>query len=133
MYDFFKYIADTNGWGFEYGRADYQNLEREIEANKVYLFADPIIIDSKFSDLGSETLSYSGQFMLLLSSDVDEAYEDKYNDYIKPLLTDGLQILKDDMACSDYQITTFRVIEVINLFDQNFDGVLVSYSVTLED
>lgn len=133
MHDFFKNIAASNSWGFEYGRSDYQNLERDIEAGKIYLYVDPIITDSKFTDVGNETLSYSGKFMLLLSSDVDEEYEDKYNDYIKPLLTDGLQIFKDEVACSDYQITLFRVIEVINLFDQNFDGVLVSYNVTNED
>ena len=133
MHDFFKQLADANAWEFQYGRADYQNLERDVEAGKVNLFVDPIITDSKFSDLGNETVSYSGVFMMLLSSDVDEQYTDKYTDYIKPIFDSSLKVFKDELACSDYQINSFRVMEVVNLFDENFDGVLVNYSITLID
>lgn len=131
VYKFLKNVAANAEWGFEYSRQDYQNLFDEIENNKPYLFVDPITIDSKFSDSGNEKKTYSGKFMLLLSSDVDESYSDKYNDYIKPLLDTNLQILKDELACTDYQIQYFRTLEVINLFDQNLDGVLVNYSCLL--
>lgn len=133
MYDFFKNIATANNWGFEYSRADYQNLIGDIENNKVYLFVDPITIDSKFSDTNNETFTYSGKFMLLLSSDVDEEYSDKYNDYLKPLFNDNLKALKDELGCSDYQINSFRIMEIINLFDENLDGLLINYSFTLID
>ena len=131
MYDFLKNIALSNDWGFEYARQDYQNLYTEIEDGKVKMFCDPIITDSKFSDSGNETFSYSGKLMLLLSSDVDEDYQDKYAEYIQPLFSNSRQTLVNAFGCSNYQVTVFKTVEVINLFDQNFDGLLITYSVTL--
>ncbi|MEW5675553.1 hypothetical protein ABGT15_04510 [Flavobacterium enshiense] len=131
MYDYFKNVAESNNWVFKYGRSDYLNLSNEIEEpNKIHFFIDPIITDSNFSDVGTETKSYSGKFMMLLSSDVDESYDDKYNDYIKPLINGALQTLKNDLVCADFDINKFQVLEVINLFDYNLDGVLVNYSLT---
>lgn len=132
MYDYFKNIAELNGWVFEYARTDYQNLYNEnISGGTIHLFVDPIITDSSFSDTGSEDKkSYSGKFMMLLSSDMDESYNDKYNNYVRPLINGALQILKDDLGCSEFDINKFQVLEVINLLDFNFDGVLVNYSLT---
>ena len=131
MYDFLKNIALVSDWSFEYSRADYQNLFDEMDNNKIHLFVDPIVIDSNFSDSGNETKTYSGKFMLLLSSDVDEDYSSKYSTYIKPLIDNSTQIIKADLLCGEYQINKFQTIEVINLFDNNLDGVLVNYSVTI--
>jgi hypothetical protein len=134
MYEFFKNIAESNGFVFEYGRSDYQNLyNEEISGGTVHLFVDPITIDSSFSDVGNESQTYSGKFMLLISSDVDETYEDKYNDYIKPLINSAIQTLKDELICSEMEINKFQMMEVINLFDYNLDGVLVSYSISNND
>ena len=131
MHDFLKNIAEENDWEFEYSRTDYQNLYNAVEDGKVYMFVDPITSDSKFSDAGNETLTYSGKLMLLMSSNVDEDYKDKYEQYIKPLSTTNRKILVDSFACSDYQLNTFKVTEIINLFDQNMDGLLITYSATL--
>lgn len=134
MYDFLKTIAESNGWVFEYARTDYQNLYNlETSGGTVHLFCDPIVSDSKFSDSGVETISYSGKLMLLLSSDIDESYSDKYNDYIKPLVAGATQTLKDGILCSDYEINKFQTTEIINLFDFNMDGILVNYSITILD
>ncbi|MCG2611514.1 hypothetical protein LZZ90_08335 [Flavobacterium sp. SM15] len=131
MYDFFKNIAETNGWVFEYGRKDYQNLYNEdVSGGTIHLFVDPIVIDSSFSNTGNETKSYSGRFMMILSSDVDEMYDDKFNDYIKPLFNGALQTIKDTLVCDDYDINKFQTLEVINLLDFNLDGVLVNYSLS---
>lgn len=131
MYDFYKNIAETNNWIFEYSRADYQSLYDEIiTGGTVHLFVDPITIDSNFSDSGNETKLFSGKFLMLLSSDVDETYSDKYTDYIKPLIDNNLQNLKDELICSEFEINKFQVTEVINLFDFNLDGVLVNYNIT---
>ncbi len=78
MYEFLNNMALLNDWVFEYSRADYQNLYDEMDNGKIHLFVDPIVIDSSFSDSGNETKTYSGKFMLLLSSDVDEDYSTKY-------------------------------------------------------
>lgn len=133
MYEFLKNIANNNDWIFEYSRQDYQNLVDDIESEKVYLFVDPIQIDSRFSDSGNETKSYSGKFMLLMSSDVDEDYLTKYENFIKPLIDDSLLVIKDSFACSAFKINSFKTIEVVNLFDGNVDGVLINYQAELID
>lgn len=134
MYDFFKNTAELNSWVYEYARNDYQNLYNEnITGGTVHLFVDPVTTDSTFSDTGFEQKSYSGKFLMLLSSDVDEEYEDKYNDYIKPLINGALQTLKDTIICAEFDVNKFQVLEVINLFDYNLDGVLVNYNLTQID
>lgn len=133
MYEFLNNIALDNNFVFEYSRTDYQNLYDGMANDKIHLFVDPIIIDSTFSDSGNETKTYSGKFMLLLSSDIDEDYSTKYTTYIKPLLDNGTQSIKNNLLCGDYQINKFQTIEIINLFDNNLDGILVNYSVTVND
>lgn len=133
MYKLFKELAADNDWKFEYSRTDYQNLFSEMESNQVHLFVDPIVIDSKFSDSGDESKTYSGKFMLLYSSDIDESYSDKYDRYIKPLIDESLTKIKDSFICSDLSINKFQSVEVINLFDYNLDGILINYSITDND
>ena len=133
MYDFLKNIAENNDWVFEYSRQDYQNLIQDIEEDKLYLFVDPITTDTAFSDAGNETLTYSGKIMLLLSSDVDEEYSDKYAQYIQPLISGAGATLKSAFSCSDYQINQWKQLEVINLLDDNLDGLMITYSATLID
>ncbi len=133
MHDFLKNIAEENDWSFEYARTDYQNLYDDIETERTYLFVDPITTDSKFSSAGNETLTYSGKLFLLLSSDVDEEYSNKYVQYIKPLFEDARNLIIGAFACSQYEVNIFKTTEVINLFDQNLDGLLINYSVTYVD
>lgn len=128
MYEFLKGIADENDWVFEYSRADYQNLTNDIENDKIYFFVDPIIIDSKFNDAGSESKTYSGRLMILVSSDVDENYIDKYDNHIKPLIDSTSEIIKGSFNCSDFELLKFQTTEVINLFDSNLDGILINYA-----
>ncbi|MDG3581759.1 hypothetical protein [Galbibacter pacificus] len=137
MYDLLKNIAQINNWEFIYGRQDYQNVEdmyNEIDDNKVNLFLDSVVIDTSFSESGVESNTYSGRFLLLLSSDVDELYDgdesSKYQSYIKPLIDNHLTKIKTILSCGDYAINTFRTTEVINLFDGNYDGIIVNYNVS---
>ncbi|WP_456867080.1 hypothetical protein [Galbibacter sp. BG1] len=132
-----KNIAQSNNWEFIYGRQDYQNVEDiydKIDDNKVNLFLDSVVIDIAFSESGVESNTYSGRFMLLLSSDVDEEYDgeesSKYQSYIKPLITNHLNNIKSVLSCGDYEINTFRATEVINLFDGNYDGIIVNYNIS---
>ena len=132
MYEFFKNIAEENDWHFEYSREDYQNLS-ELEVGQIGLYVDPIITESKFSSAGNESLTFSGRFMILMNSDVDESYIDKYNNYIEPLKQNQLQLLKDEISCSNYEIKSWKTLEVINYFDSNVDGVLINYNISLID
>lgn len=133
MYEFLKNLAEDNDWVFEYSRSDYQNLYDEMTNDKIHLFVDPITTSSTFSDSGFEEKSSYGKLMILVSSDVDEEYQHKYDTHIKPLIDGALQVLKDTLVCTDANIQKFETIEVINLFDFNLDGVLVNYNVILND
>ncbi len=133
MYEFLKNLAEDNDWVFEYSRADYQNLYDEMTSDVIHLFVDPITTSSSFTDSGFEEKSSYGKLMILVSSDVDEDYKQKYDNHIKPIIDGALQVLKDTLVCADANIQKFETIEVINLFDFNLDGVLVNYNVILND
>ena len=134
IYDFLKNMATVNNWYFEYSRSDYQNLYDGMEINKIHLFADPITIDSVFTDSGNEIKTYTGKIMLLVSSDVDETYKTKYESHIKPLILSSTAIIKQSILCDDtIEINKFQTVEVINLFDVNLDGVLINYSITITE
>jgi len=68
--------------------------------------------------------------MILKSSNLDEGYEERYLTDIKPLIESQLKLIEAEFACSDYIIDSWTTTEIINLFDYNFDGVVVKYSVS---
>jgi hypothetical protein len=128
MFEFLKELANDNDWQFVYGRDDYQNLT-ELETNQLGLFVDPITFDSKFSDYGEEyQKSYSVSMMLLVNSDVDEDYQFKYDNHIQPLIESQLVTIKEAFACSNFSITSWRTIELINYLDNNYDGLIITFS-----
>lgn len=133
MHDFLKNLAEENDWSFEYARQDYLNLYDDVEAGKIYLMVEPITTDSAFSDLGNETVTFSGKLWIVMSSDVDEEYKDKYEQYIEPIFSNIRKTITNTFACSDYELKLFRTTEVINFLDENLDGLLVNYSATYVD
>jgi hypothetical protein len=60
-----------------------------MEYEKVHLFMT-ITTDTTFTDSGYENETYTGKMMLLVSSNIDETYADKYADYIQPLMAGAL-------------------------------------------
>lgn len=136
MYDFLKDFSVLAGWLFEYGRADFNNLKEASEAEeKLSLFLDPVAIEKKKNDSGVvESLVYSGSFMLLYSSDIDEeGYEERYIKYIKPIVEAEVEKLEDFLNCEkEVSFDFWKIDEVINMFDYNFDGVIVTYKITVE-
>ncbi|OCK42537.1 hypothetical protein BA195_10195 [Tenacibaculum soleae] len=133
MYEILKYIADYNNWIFEYARKDFHNLYNEAEQkNTPHLFVDPIQITEGFDEYNNViSTNYSGSFMLLLSSNIDEEdYNYRYQSYIKPIIEDSLKLIKEGIKCDgENLINNWRIIEVINAFDYNFDGVIITYSI----
>lgn len=125
-------VATENEWQFDYGRQDHLNLG-ELEKSQIKLFVEPIGEDPKFNEYGQETMTYFGRFVLAISSDVDENYPKKYEDYIKEMKENQLPKIKTKLQCHGYQINQFRTLEAINIHDQNADGVLVNYNITLID
>lgn len=132
MYDILKQICIDNGWGFFYGRRDFQNLQSDLEdTDKIYSFLDPVVIDNKYGEYGSlESSTHTGSFMLLKSSELDEGYEDRYLTDIKPLIEEKVAVVMKVLSCGEYTINNIRTTEVINLFDYGYDGVVINYSIT---
>lgn len=132
MYSKFKEIAVDNEWEFFYARRDFLNLEAdEGKEDKVHLMVDPIAIQNQFDEYGSlDGKTYSGHFMLLMSSEFNESsYQDRYEEYIKPLLLEAEEELMDGFACSDFTLSFWQSVEIINAFDFNYDGLIINYQI----
>ena len=140
MKEALQQIANNNGWHFDYGRSYFHNLETEAD-KEYYFFLDPIEESVTFNEYIVPTKrTYNGRFMLLKHSDFDRVYnaqsdnnqsESKYEQYIKPCKEEVMKIA--NTLCGDYTIEGWRMIEVINLYDNNFDGVLVTFQITTND
>lgn len=140
MKEVLQQIANNNGWAFEYGRQDYNNLEGQSR-KEFYLFLDVPEVSVTFDDYSAPIRhTYSGRFMLLKHSDFDRMYdsqmgndatEGKYEQYIKPCKEEVMKIA--NAFCGDYSIASWRIIEVINQFSNNFDGVIVNYQVAINE
>lgn len=120
-------IAIDNGWGFHYGRRDFHNLFDAIGADdpKWYLFLDPIIHDD-----GKAEWKGTVRYMLLQKSMLDELYEPRYTKYIKPKIDFVKTEFKNKLICSDIEVNSHNITEVINLLDANMDGILGTLKVT---
>ena len=139
MKETLQQIAASNGWHFDYGRSDFHNLET-VAGKDYYFFLDPLEESVTFDDYAEPTKhTYNGRFMLLKHSDFDRVYnsqseneqtEGKYEQYIKPCKREVMKIAK--AFCGDYTIEGWRMVEVINLYDNNFDGVLVTFQISSE-
>jgi len=131
MYNKLKLIATDNSWVFKYARRDFANLLSQAEGNNTYLFLDPVQTSTDFDDYGNaEGQTFTGSFMLLKSSKLDEGYEERYLTDIKPLIDSQLKLVEESFACSDYIIESWTTTEIVNLFDYNFNGVVVKYLVS---
>lgn len=138
MYEALKAIAAAiaNDWPFEYGRHDFHNLFSEVEKkNTPHLFLDPVQIQDIDNDNGvTEQQIQSGSFMIMYSSDIDETdYDARYQQYIKPILLQAMKTVKDSLRCGyDVTFDQWKTVEVINVFDYNFDGVLCTFQLTFD-
>lgn len=140
MYDILKNIAEVqvlgaDQFGFVYARKDFANLYNEVEGTVPIIFLDPVVIDTNFGDFNTvESVTYSGTFMLVVNSDIDETdYDYRYQNYIKPLLDGALTTIKGALVCT-YPVTfnTWRTQEIINILDYTLDGVIVTYNITVD-
>jgi hypothetical protein len=131
--------TESIGWVFDYGRRDFQNLVETDSENdpKWYFFLDPIRTDTSL--MPTKKIS-TGYFMLLSKSDLDEVYDSqqnvnpdngKYKKNILPKKTYLENDFKNMLECDGtIEITKAEQSDIINLFDDNFDGVLVNFTIT---
>lgn len=134
MYNELKNIAETNNFEFIYARRDFQNLNRGSEdLEKIFLFLDPVQKNDSFDEYSNLiSTSFNGTFMLVKQSKFGNDYQHRFEKIIRPLIEEKLKIITDSFGCTDYSIESWNTTEIINLFNQNFDGVIVSYSMTHE-
>lgn len=126
-------FATSKQWQFINARRDYQNLQNITEwissetegydTGQTFIFLDPVTRVPTTSGV-----RYSGNFLVLTNSDIDMTYQQKLDAYIKPLLSIVGKQLWNQIRCS-YDISQFRIIEVVNVFDFNADGVSVAFDV----
>lgn len=149
-------VVNQLGWNWSYGRKDFHNLQKaESKENpKPFFFMDPPIReDERSSDTGLRNgwVKVTGKYMILVKSELDQNYDQqknqakadgKFEKHIKPIienLLDGngdvtdyslINQLENIITCLpyDWHIKTQRVQEVINLFDNNYDGAVVTFT-----
>lgn len=132
MYEILQEIATNNSMGFLYARKDFANLYNEVESNQTQIILDPVQITESFGEYNQvESKEYQGTFMVLVSSDIDEKdYDYRYQTYIKPILEESMNTIKNSIKCSGVlSITVWRTIEIINILDYNMDGIVINYNV----
>ena len=125
-------IAIANNWEFKYARRDYQNLYEATQfiqdgieglgIGETVLFLDPVV--RKYD---REGINYSGNFMILTKSDLDDSYEGKFEKYIEPL-EDKLTQMHRALGGCQFDINDWTAIEVVNVFDFNADGMSIRFA-----
>ena len=129
-----KELAVAQGWTFVNANQDYHNLQEVanfiadsmegVGVGETFLFLDPVIRAKKTT----EYMQYSGNFMVLTKSDLDETtYEDRKTKYIDPVIEILYGTFYNNLRC-DFTISEWRSIEVINQFDLNGDGVSMKFT-----
>lgn len=79
--DDFERYADSLGWKFSYGDRQNRNLlESDREEGLVYMLLDPVTRGRAFSINGGEgNQTFSGSFMLVVKSTIDQVYHNQQN------------------------------------------------------
>ena len=133
LVEVFKTNATGLGFTFSYGNKANQNLlQSDMIVDQVYLLLDPVTRSAPSSEFGGlGVTTFSGSFLLAVKSTIDQVYEDKYKENIKPLINNQLEDLKSLFNCDAYQITGWSYIDGINLLDINLDGLVVTYTISI--
>ena len=134
--DKLKNICDTNRWSFDYGRRDYQNLndfntDAALPEN-IHMLLDPVVItDKRNNDTGAlESTTYNGAFFFCVKAELDTSYNEKFENYIKPLKEKIDTLITTNLnACSEYEIVGWKLTEVIDVFDTNVSGYIVEFEI----
>lgn len=147
--EFLRLVAQELGYIFQYGRRDFQNLFEAIAEDdpNVYLFLDPVTREPVLSQNTSLPTTYyifSGNMMLLSKAALDQEYDEntgvrpssegKWTQNINPKVQASLGPLLNQIACiKDQRIERWVIRDVVNLFDQNMDGVVIEFRIRYED
>ncbi|MEC4050656.1 hypothetical protein OX284_014550 [Flavobacterium sp. SUN046] len=145
LVDQFKTIVNSfnsNGnstWNFEYGADHWQNLKSSLvdEQQIQFILRQKYLLllwkDRSFiiNDQGAiEGCQYDGEFVLTVRSKIsDPTYEYKYETNIKNLESQTEMIFNEFSDCDGWCIKKWKETEVENLWDDNMDGLKVSFTI----
>ena len=136
------------GWRFSYGIKQFQNLTEATDENDAtpHFHLDPITRENEYTKSTGNPTGWqmiSGSFMILVKSgsSIEEVYDNqltgdedqgKWLKRIEPIVnqqTGLLAQLMNELTCntSDFKVVSQTIKEVINVFDDNKDGVLVDF------
>ena len=145
MIDLVEILRETSSqlnWKFYYGRRDFNNLVEASSENDLqwYFFLDPITTEADRNN-GNQTgeFLHEGHFMILTKSNMDDVYDNqlevnpddgKYRKHIQPKVKKLFLDFEQKLNClAQVEIKTLKLSEVVNLFDENLDGILVQFKI----
>lgn len=137
----FEQWAQSNGIEYHYGQRANLNLLNSLENDKVYFLHNENRRRTNYAQMTGRRsgFSFSGNFFLVVQSDLDMPYykeandirgENKYEKNIEPLL-DLISNFEQHFACTDMSLTSLEIIDVTDLLDFNADGLLVTYGLSI--
>ena len=136
MYTILKAVAAAatpTAYPFTYARKDFANLYDEIEVAALpHIFLDTVQVSEAYDNYDNLIeKTYTGSFMIVVSSDVDEDdYNTRYTNRIKPILDATVDEIRIALHVQDWiKINSWVITEVINIFDYGFDGVLIDFNI----
>ena len=133
-----KDIAETLNYKFDYGTRAMLNLikSKDTDDDIYFMLSAPITWSNEASEYGIGNSTASGNFLLLKrskfggvvyrSKNQDED-KTKYNKNIVPLFTE-VDNIKSALLCGTLQIKAWSAVEGYDIFDGNFDGLIITFS-----
>ncbi|WP_462250449.1 hypothetical protein [Ekhidna sp.] len=141
MKEYLENIAADQGWLFVHGREDYfqydnndVNNPMNMGTDDVFIGLDPITAEPNISQNSGVRQSnrWTGRFMIMMRSDIDESYKSKYDNYIS-VVDEHLKTIEKKLTCAGLTINRFSSIDGINRLFENCDGKIVTFDVTIEN
>lgn len=143
MKDFTRILQDycnANNISYHYGNRQSLNLlQSDTDVGKIYLFHDATSLRRgqwNTTNTKIESYLFIGKFFLIVKSTMDMPYfnekqlnddTSKYTINIEPLL-DIYELIGNHFGCTDVEITQWESQDVVNIFDKNTDGLMITYT-----
>lgn len=132
-------IAEAKQLTYHYGKKAALNLlDGSLDASQVYLLHEFTNRKSEYNSTGTRIVAtnYDGKFFLVKHSNLDMQYfnergdenTSKYTTNIEPLL-DMFNGIGNTLACDGYTVLQWDNIDITDVFDGNYDGLLCTYKI----
>lgn len=125
---YFKALATANGWGYSYGRSDYQNTYDIIQEVKDRLNNEEKDIMLYVHELNQDTIGNTVNLEILLVKDSDfkeGEYTVRNQTHILPMKNLYYNQIQDKIDC-EHDFKKSILYDKINEYDKNLDGVMAN-------